>query len=65
MRAFLVLVSGMVLLLSATTGCGPDLSADDLGETVFEVPTVAEADGPYELPECKASPPKEGMFAAP
>lgn len=65
MRAFLGFLLAVGWLLLATTGCGPDLSADDLGETLYQIPTVTDAENPFELPECKASPPKDGMFAAP
>jgi hypothetical protein len=65
MRALLPLILAMVFVLPATTGCGPDLSADDLGETVFQIPKIPEAEAPFDLPECKAPPPKEGPFATP
>jgi hypothetical protein len=35
----------------AVPGCGPNVSTSDLGTIVYEVPTVAGADEPYEYPE--------------
>ncbi len=46
-----------LLLGIVTAGCGPNVSRSDLGTVVFEVPTVAGADEPYELPELPPPPP--------
>jgi hypothetical protein len=42
---------GLAVLLAVLGGCGPELSKSDLGTVVFEVPKVAGADKPYELPK--------------
>ena len=39
-------------------GCGPELSKNDLGTVVFEVPKVAGADQPYQMPQL--GPPESG-----
>jgi hypothetical protein len=41
----------MLVLMTVLVGCGPAVSQKELGETVFEVPEVAGAEEPYELPE--------------
>jgi len=43
---------GVFLLLLA--GCGPALSKQELGTVVFEIPKVAGADEPYQLPQSNA-----------
>ncbi|MEN6407316.1 MAG: hypothetical protein ABFC77_12700 [Thermoguttaceae bacterium] len=40
----------IVLLLAALGGCGAELSQQDLGRVVFEVPTVAGSEKPYMPP---------------
>ena len=47
---------GVVLGMSAT-GCGPNVPKSELGNVVFEVPTVAGADEPYKLPDMPPLPP--------
>jgi hypothetical protein len=42
---------GIAVLLAILGGCGPELSKSDLGTVVFEVPKVAGADKPYEMPK--------------
>jgi hypothetical protein len=51
---FALLTSLMLLCLA---GCGPKLSKQDLGTVVFEVPKVAGAQKPYQLPQL--GPPKD------
>jgi hypothetical protein len=38
------------LMLSVIAGCGPDVSRSDLGTVVFDLPQLAGADRPYEMP---------------
>lgn len=40
-----------LIVLMCLTGCGPELSQQDLGHVVYEVPKVAGADKPYPMPE--------------
>jgi len=40
-----------LLLLVSLAGCGPELSKVELGTVVFDVPKVAGADEPYQMPE--------------
>jgi hypothetical protein len=45
---------GLLFILTVSimvTGCGPKLSKRDLGHAVFEVPKVAGAEKPYEMPK--------------
>ena len=42
---------GLFILLISLSGCGPELSKQDLGTVVFEVPKVAGADEPYRMPQ--------------
>jgi hypothetical protein len=42
---------GFFLLLAALSGCGSQISKSDLGIVVFEVPKVAGAEEPYQMPE--------------
>lgn len=52
----------VVLLITALTGCGPSIDTTDLGTVVFEVPAVAGADQPYELPpEAGPLPPEPAL----
>ncbi|MEN6557931.1 MAG: hypothetical protein ABFC54_07105 [Thermoguttaceae bacterium] len=44
-----------MLLTIFLGGCGPELSQQDLGQVVFELPKVAGADKPY------APPPSSGV----
>jgi hypothetical protein len=57
MRHALGWVAVGLLLGIAASGCGPDVSRSDLGTVVYEVPTVAGADEPYQLPELAPPPP--------
>ena len=41
----------VLVFLVVLGGCGPELSKQDLGTVVFEVPKVAGADKPYEMPQ--------------
>jgi hypothetical protein len=42
----------MILAVSIlVVGCGPGISKRDLGHVVFEIPKVAGADKPYEMPK--------------
>lgn len=57
---------GLLLVLLSLAGCGPALSRVDLGTVVFEVPKVAGADEPYQMPQL--GPPvesKEGPYGRP
>lgn len=40
-----------VCLLFLLSGCGPELSKQDLGTVVFEDPQVAGSDEPYLMPQ--------------
>jgi hypothetical protein len=42
---------GLVILLVSLGGCGPELSKEDLGTVVFEVPKIAGAEEPYQMPQ--------------
>ena len=42
---------GLLLLLLLLAGCGPELSKSDLGTVVYELPKVAGADEPYQMPQ--------------
>ena len=44
-------LGGLAVLTLTLGGCGPELSKSDLGNVVFEVPKVAEADRPYVMPK--------------
>lgn len=46
----------VLLILASLAGCGTEVSKDDLGTVVFEVPKVAGADKPYEMPQLKTTP---------
>jgi hypothetical protein len=48
---FLSDVLGLLILLVSLGGCGPALSKDDLGTVGFEIPKVAGADEPYQMPQ--------------
>jgi hypothetical protein len=50
MRAILGLLF-MATMSVLAIGCGAELSKRDLGHVVFEVPKVAGADKPYEMPK--------------
>jgi hypothetical protein len=41
----------VLLLLVLFGGCGPELSKQELGVVVFEVPKVAGTDKPYAMPQ--------------
>jgi len=43
--------AGLALVLISMFGCGPELSKQDLGTVVFEVPKVAGSDEPYPMPQ--------------
>lgn len=51
MRTFLGFMSAGLLALCAVSGCGPELSEEELGTVVFEIPDVPGADEPYEVPD--------------
>ena len=51
-------LSYLVVLLVTLGGCGRELSKNDLGTVVFDVPKVAGADMPYQMPQLGT--PKEG-----
>jgi hypothetical protein len=40
-----------LVLLASLGGCGPSLSESELGTVVYEVPKVAGADQPYQMPQ--------------
>jgi hypothetical protein len=40
-----------LLLAALLAGCGPELSKSDLGTVIYEVPKVAGADQPYQMPQ--------------
>ena len=42
---------GLLIFLAFLAGCGPELSKTDLGTVVYEVPKVAGADEPYQMPQ--------------
>jgi hypothetical protein len=42
---------GLLLILVALSGCGPQLSKEELGSVVFEVPKLAGSDEPYKMPQ--------------
>lgn len=50
-RATAVLKWAGLLLLGICGGCGPELSKNDLGTVVFEVPRVADPSKPYPMPQ--------------
>jgi hypothetical protein len=53
-NGFLSCLTALLLL----GGCGPALSKSDLGTVVFEVPKVAGAEEPYQMPQL-GPPPKD------
>ena len=57
MRQHWISVVAGFALLAALPGCGPNVSQSDLGTIVYEVPTVAGADEPYEFPDLPPLPP--------
>jgi len=58
MRACFGLLFGILLILFATSGCGPKLTDEELGTVVYDVKDLPGADQPYELPK-QFYPPKE------
>ena len=44
-------VFSLSILLLFLTGCGPQLSKQDLGTVEFQVPRVAGSEEPYPLPQ--------------
>ena len=57
MHASLKPVIVLVFACTATwTGCGPRVERDDLGEVMFEIPTVPGGDEPYRLPQTASAP---------
>jgi hypothetical protein len=40
-----------MIVLMPLAGCGPELSQQDLGHVVFELPKVADTDKPYPMPQ--------------
>jgi hypothetical protein len=52
---------GLLLLLLAVSmgGCGTELSRAELGTVLFEVPKVAGADEPYQMPQLGPPLPEE------
>lgn len=40
-----------LLLAVLLAGCGPELSKSDLGTIIYDVPKVAGADEPYQMPQ--------------
>ena len=44
-------ISLLIISTMAWTGCGPKVQRDELGEVIFEVPLVTDADEPYRLPD--------------
>jgi hypothetical protein len=39
------------LVLCAIPGCGPEVSRRDLGTVTFDLPAIAGADKPYQMPQ--------------
>jgi len=54
MRSFLGLLVGIALLIPAMSGCGPNLSEDELGTVIYDAGQLPGADKQYELPPAKA-----------
>jgi hypothetical protein len=50
-RTCFVGLPGCLVVLLFLGGCGPALSNHDLGTVVFEVPKVAGAEEPYQMPQ--------------
>ena len=57
MRVWSFLIGCAVLTL-VPGGCGPNVTTEDLGQIVFEVPEVPGADKPYDMPELGPEPPR-------
>ena len=57
MRVWSLLMCCAVLML-VSGGCGPNVTTEDLGQIVFEVPEVTGADKPYDMPELGPAPPR-------
>jgi hypothetical protein len=49
--AAILWLSGFALLFVVLGGCGPALSQSDLGKVVTDLPQVAGADKPYQIPQ--------------
>jgi len=49
MRVFTLILA--LCLLPTATGCQPEVSRDELGTVLEEVPVVTGSEEPYELPE--------------
>jgi hypothetical protein len=41
----------MLFPLLSLAGCGPELSRQDLGTVLFDVPKIAGTDKPYQMPK--------------
>ena len=52
LMTFVVLAAALVL-----PGCGPELSEEELGTIVYEVPKVSGSEAPYELPPATSQAP--------
>jgi hypothetical protein len=42
---------GFLAFLVLLAGCGPELSKNDLGTVIYDVPKVAGSDQPYPMPQ--------------
>ncbi|MCE5268746.1 MAG: hypothetical protein LLG00_12760 [Planctomycetaceae bacterium] len=57
MRCSLITL-GCVITVLLLGGCGPAVSKSELGNVVFELPKVAGADRPYQMPQLKEPAPE-------
>ncbi len=51
MARWLVILFGLFALAMVVPGCGPAVAKSDLGDIVYEVPTVPGTDKPFPIPE--------------
>ncbi|MHB1038459.1 MAG: hypothetical protein ACYC35_29190 [Pirellulales bacterium] len=65
MKCVYALLLGASLAVSASVGCGPAVSRDELGEVVLELPEVPGAKEPYKLPEFLPPPGKQPTVHVP
>ena len=54
MRNLLCLL--ILILLVLVGGCGPELSKQELGTVVFEIPKISGSEGPYPMPQLQPPP---------
>ncbi len=62
-RSFaLILLTAVLAVFPSLWGCGPQVSEEELGTVLNELPEVPGADEPFEMPELGPPPPPDPEF---